>query len=100
MEILNMETTLIQARIDAQLKNDASELFDSLGLDMTTAIRIFLKKCLQEGGIPFEIRNDQKDADAYKAFLMLRKQAEENKVNNMSLEEINAEIDAARNAKR
>ena len=38
------ETSLIQARVDTELKNDASDLFDSLGLDMTTAIRIFLKK--------------------------------------------------------
>ena len=51
-----METTLIQARVDTNLKNSAAKLFDNLGLDMTTAIKIFLKKCLQEGGIPFDVR--------------------------------------------
>ena len=34
------ETSLIQARVDTELKNDASDLFDSLGLDMTTAIAV------------------------------------------------------------
>ena len=95
------ETSLIQARVDTELKNDASDLFDSLGLDMTTAIRIFLKKCLQEGGIPFEIKNtDGKDMNAYKAFMMLRKQAEDNGLSDMSLDEINSEISAARKARK
>ncbi|MBR0417825.1 MAG: type II toxin-antitoxin system RelB/DinJ family antitoxin [Erysipelotrichaceae bacterium] len=94
------ETSLIQARVDTELKNDASDLFDSLGLDMTTAIRIFLKKCLQEGGIPFEIKNSESSImNAYKAFMMLRKQAEENGLSDMSLDEINSEISAARKAR-
>ena len=95
------ETSLIQARVDTELKNDASDLFDSLGLDMTTAIRIFLKKCLQEGGIPFEIKNtESKDMNAYKAFMMLRKQAENNGLSDMSLDEINNEISSARKARK
>ena len=46
-----MENSLIQTRIDTELKNEAVKLFDTLGLDMSTAIKIFLKKCLQEGGL-------------------------------------------------
>ena len=95
------ETSLIQARVDTDLKNEASELFESLGLDMTTAIKIFLKRCLQEGGIPFEIKNRKEDnADALKAFMFLRQQAEANGTSDLSLDEINEEIAAARKARK
>ena len=93
------ETSLIQARVDTELKNEASELFESLGLDMTTAIKVFLKRCLQEGGIPFEIRNNKESSlDALKAFMLLRQQAEANGVSDLTLDEINAEIAAVRKA--
>lgn len=98
-----METTLIQARVDTNLKNNAARLFDNLGLDMTTAIKIFLKKCLQEGGIPFDVRQTKAEAvttDGMQAFLALRQQAEENGIADMSLDEINAEIRAARKERK
>ena len=98
-----METTLIQARVDTNLKNSAARLFDDLGLDMSTAIKIFLKKCLLEGGIPFDVRKAKSDAvvaDGMQAFLALRKQAEENGIADMSLDEINAEIRAARQERK
>ena len=95
------ETSLIQARVDTELKNEASELFESLGLDMTTAIKVFLKRCLQEGGIPFEIRNNKESSlDALKAFMLLRQQAEANGVSDLTLDEINAEIAAVRKARK
>ena len=91
------ETSLIQARVDTDLKNEASELFESLGLDMTTAIKVFLKRCLQEGGIPFEIKNRREDnTDAMKAYMLLRQQAEDNGVSDLSLDEINKEINEIR----
>ena len=98
-----METTLIQARVDTNLKNSAAKLFDNLGLDMTTAIKIFLKKCLQEGGIPFDVRQSKTETvttDGMQAFLALRQQAEETGIADMSLDEINAEIRAARKERK
>ena len=44
-----MSTSLVQMLIDTQLRDNANTLFDSLGLDMTTAVKIFFKKCLAEG---------------------------------------------------
>lgn len=99
-----METTLIQTRVDTNLKNNAAKLFDELGLDMSTAIKIFLKKCLQEGGIPFAIRHTKKEdavaIDGMKAFMALRAQAEANGLADMSLDEINEEIRAARKERK
>jgi len=47
--------TLIQVRVDQPLKADVAEVFASLGLDMATAIRIFLQRCRQVRGIPFAL---------------------------------------------
>ncbi len=98
-----MGTTLIQTRVDTNLKNNASQLFEELGLDMSTAIKIFLKKCLQEGGIPFAIRHTKTntaDTEGMKAFMALRAQAEANGLTDMTLDEINEEIRAARKERK
>lgn len=43
-------------RVDDKLKEEATELFDSLGLDMTTAVRMFLTQAVITKSIPFEIK--------------------------------------------
>lgn len=94
-----MSTSLVQMRIDTQLRDEANNLFDRLGLDMTTAVKIFLKKCLAEGGIPFDVKTKDSrhsSPEGMAAFLALRKQAEENGLTGMSLDDINAEINATR----
>ena len=43
--------------LDPELKKEAVELFSSFGLDLSTAIGMFLSQSVREGKIPFEIRN-------------------------------------------
>ena len=52
-----MSTNLVSVsfRIDSKLKQDAEALFDSMGLNMTTAFNIFLRQSVTEKGIPFKI---------------------------------------------
>lgn len=50
-----MATAVLQTRVDVDTKKKAEELFDSLGLDTTTAIRLFLKQSINQQRIPFEI---------------------------------------------
>jgi DNA-damage-inducible protein J len=45
----------IQVRVDDQLKDSADVLFSSLGLDTSTAIRMFLVASMEAGGIPFAV---------------------------------------------
>ena len=47
----------IQLCVDDQLKDSADILFSSLGLDTSTAIRIFLTASIEVGGIPFAVRH-------------------------------------------
>jgi len=45
----------IQVRVDDELKESADLLFTSLGLDTSTAVRMFLVASIDAGGIPFAI---------------------------------------------
>ena len=44
--------------LDLELKKSAQELFADFGLDMTTAITMFLRQSVREQRIPFEIRRE------------------------------------------
>lgn len=41
--------------LDEDLKKEAQELFSELGMDLTTAVTVFLKQSVREGRIPFSI---------------------------------------------
>jgi DNA-damage-inducible protein J len=48
----------IQVRVDDNLKDSADILFSSLGLDTSTAIRMFLIASMEAGGIPFAVKHN------------------------------------------
>lgn len=50
-----MASAMINARTDDKLKAEASELFHNLGMDMTTAINIFLRAAVKSKSIPFAV---------------------------------------------
>jgi len=45
----------VNIRIDDELKIRADNIFEELGLNMTTAFTIFIRQTIRQGGIPFEI---------------------------------------------
>jgi addiction module RelB/DinJ family antitoxin len=53
-----MASTNINIRTDSETKAQAQAIFAQLGLDMSTAINIFLKQAIREGAIPFALRLD------------------------------------------
>ena len=50
-----MATAVLQTRVDTETKLEAESLFDSLGLDIPTAIRLFLRQSINQKRIPFDI---------------------------------------------
>ena len=93
---------IIQFRVDDDLKNQATTVYEKLGIDLSTAMRMFLKKSVSTNGIPFLLINDEKAVDASKAIKALEKMqsvSEANGNSNMSLEDINEEINQARKHK-
>ena len=47
---------IINARIDEELKLNAEEIFDGLGLTKSDAITLFFKQCVIHNGLPFDLR--------------------------------------------
>lgn len=45
----------VVVRVDDKLKEEAAQLFNDLGLDMSTAVKMFLIQSVRMQGIPFEI---------------------------------------------
>lgn len=98
-----MASTLVQIRVDEDLKNEATDIFERLGLDLPTAIRVFLKKSVEESGIPFSLKVDPAKKSlkkGMKAFNALRKEAKKKGLQDMSLDEINADIKQYRQERR
>ena len=48
-----MATIPTQIRIDETVKAQATSLFNDLGMDMSSAVNIFLRQCILRGGLPF-----------------------------------------------
>ena len=56
-----MSTTNINIRVNTELKKSAELLFADLGLNMSTAITMFLKSAVNHNGIPFEVKRVVRD---------------------------------------
>ena len=54
-----MATIPTQIRIDTTIKEQANSLFSNLGLDMSSAVNIFLRQCILRGGLPFAVELPQ-----------------------------------------
>ena len=58
-----MATTNINVRVDSELKAQAESLFSDLGMNMSTAIVMFLKSAVYHDGIPFEVKRFSPNAE-------------------------------------
>ena len=94
-----MANGLLQLRIDDTLRKEASDVYSRLGLDLPTAIRMFLTRSVQVRGIPFSLilpEEKYKATVAVTAMKRMSSDAENAGVADMTLDEINAEIEAVR----
>ena len=53
-----MSNTSMNIRMDSEVKKQAQELFAQFGLDMTTAVNMFLRQSIRQRGIPFALQLD------------------------------------------
>ncbi|MGN0342090.1 MAG: type II toxin-antitoxin system RelB/DinJ family antitoxin [Roseburia sp.] len=96
-----MAQATFSIRMDEGLKKQFDSLCSDFGMNATTAFNIFAKAVVRERKIPFEISapSDTTRDDAISAFWEMRKIAEVNGLQDMTLDDINAEIEAARSGK-
>ena len=91
---------VLQVRVDEDLKNKATAIYNELGIDLSTAIRMFLKKSVSVGGIPFDTKIDESTLGAIIAVQNMRSISEENGNSSMTLDDVNEEIKKAREEKK
>ena len=91
---------VLHVRVDEDLKNHAAEILDAEGLDLSTAVRMFLKRVVLEGGFPFKKEIDETTLQGLITLRLIQKHSEEMGISNMTLDEINEEIRLAREERR
>lgn len=92
-----MANILVQFRAEETTRIRAAAICEKLGIDLATYLRICMSKLVQENGIPFNMKlNEKQESRGLKAMKEASRIAAENGISEMTLDEINAEISAAR----
>ncbi len=94
-----MATSLLQVRVEDSLKDEAARVFENLGIDTSTAVRMFLKRAVMDNGIPFRMtlpKEPYRAERGFRAMQEISETAEKKGLAELSLDEINAEIEASR----
>ena len=92
-----MSSVLVQFRTEDTAKAKATSICDRLGLDLQSYLRMCISRMNQENGIPFSMNvNDLTKNRGLEAMKEASRIASENGIADMSLDEINAEINEAR----
>ena len=92
-----MASVLVQFRTDDTAKAMASDICDRLGLGLQSYLRMCIARLNQENGIPFSMNvNDIPLNKGIEAMKKASAIAEDNGISDMTLDEINAEINAVR----
>ena len=61
------KTTNLNIRVDDELKRKAEAIFNELGLNMSTAVNVFLRYSVRYGGIPFDLRIERPNEETLAA---------------------------------
>ena len=91
-----MASTLIQFRTDDTEKLRSIQILEKLGLSLPAYLRMCISRLNQENGIPFSMKLESKVNPGIRAMQEASKIAEQYGIADMTLDEINAEIDQAR----
>ncbi|KAI4439530.1 type II toxin-antitoxin system RelB/DinJ family antitoxin [Schaedlerella arabinosiphila] len=62
-------TTNFSVRMDSEIKKQSESLFSELGMNLTTAINVFLRQSLRVGGFPFDVKLEQPNRETVAAML-------------------------------
>ena len=89
-----MESTNLNIRTDKAVKIAAEKIFEELGMNMTTAVNIFLRQTIRENGIPFELKLSVPNETTAAAIEEGRRIARDQKVKGYkSIDELKAALD-------
>lgn len=63
------DTTNFSVRMDSDIKKQCEKLYGELGMNLTTAINVFLRQSLRVGGFPFDVKLEQPNRETIAAML-------------------------------
>ena len=63
------DTTNFSVRMDSDIKKQCESLYNELGMNLTTAINVFLRQSLRVGGFPFDVKLEQPNRETIAAML-------------------------------
>jgi DNA-damage-inducible protein J len=69
---MNTDTINLSIRMEKELKEQAESLFSELGMNMTTALNVFVRQSVRQGKIPFEISLNRPNAETVEALREIR----------------------------
>ncbi len=89
-----MASTPTQVRVDSEIKKQATAIFASLGLDMSTAVNLFLHQCVLHQGLPFAVEMPQYSQKTLEAMAEAKRISRDPDVKGYtSMEELKAALD-------
>ena len=92
-----MAQSAVTVRIDSEMKSKFDKLCEQFGMSANTAFNIFVNAVVRSRSIPFTIKGDKVGTpSALDLFMQQRKAAEASEEPELTLDEINAEIRAAK----
>ena len=56
---MNNYDSSLTVRTNSDIKSNAKKVYEELGMDLSTAINVFLRKSIEFGGFPFEVRKER-----------------------------------------
>ncbi len=62
-------TTNFSVRMDSDIKKQCEAMYSELGINLTTAINVFLRQSLRVGGFPFDVRIEKPNKETIAAML-------------------------------
>ena len=83
-------------RIKEDVKQSAKELFETLGLDLSSAINIFLRQSILKGGLPFEVTISTYEKERLEAVMAAEKEIIDGTIETYS--DVEGAIEALHNA--
>ena len=96
-----MAQSAVTVRLDSDIKSQFDKLCEQFGMSANTAFNIFVKAVIRSRSIPFTISGGQFETpSALDLFMQQRRAAEASQEPELTLDEINAEIRAAREERR
>ncbi len=88
-------TTNFSVRMDSDIKKQCETLYGELGMNLTTAINVFLRQSLRVGGFPFEVKLEQPNKETIAAMLEAERIAKDPSVKGYTdLDELFADLKA------